>query len=101
MRIGPPCAILLLAAPPCHAQQPRYAPVGLFIGAIEEGARIFTPIRLLPFDHPEAQGHQFPNALALHRSEFDLLVALGSTSPEPSSCAGRGRSGRVRGRVAQ
>jgi len=77
MRIGPPCAILVLTAALCHAQEPRYAPVGLFIGAIEEGARIFTPIRLLPFEHPEAQGHQFPNALALHRSEFELLVALG------------------------
>lgn len=77
MRIGPPCAILVLTAALCHAQEPRYAPVGLFIGAIEEGARIFTPVRLLPFDHLEAQGHEFPNALALHQSEFELLVDLG------------------------
>lgn len=26
----------------------------LFFGQIEEGARVFTPARLLPFDHPEA-----------------------------------------------
>lgn len=77
MRIGPPCAILVLTAALCHAQEPRYVPVGLFIGAIEEGARIFTPIRLLPFEHPEAQGHQFPNALVLHRSELEVLVQLG------------------------
>ncbi len=52
-------------------------PVGIFIGKIEEGARIFTPVRLLPFDHPESMGHEFPNALQLHQSEFDLLVWLG------------------------
>ena len=51
--------------------------VGVFIGSIEEGARIFTPIRLLPFDHPESLGHEFPNALQLHQSEFDLIVWLG------------------------
>jgi hypothetical protein len=50
---------------------------GLFIGAIEEGARIFTPSRLLPFDHPEALGHQFPTALQLHGGEDQLLVLLG------------------------
>jgi hypothetical protein len=59
------------------APQPRIAPVGLFIGSIEEGARIFTPVRLLPFEHPDAEGHEFPNALQLHRSEYDALVWLG------------------------
>ena len=28
------------------AQEPKHLPVGLFIGSIEEGARIFTPVRL-------------------------------------------------------
>jgi hypothetical protein len=55
----------------------QIAPVGLFIASIEEGARIFTPARLLPFDHPEAEGHEFPNALKLHRSEYEALVWLG------------------------
>jgi hypothetical protein len=49
----------------------------LFIGAIEEGARIFTPARLLPFGHPEALGHEFPTVLQFHRDEDRLLVSLG------------------------
>jgi hypothetical protein len=52
-------------------------PIGIFLGRIEEGARIFTPVRLLPFDHPESQGHQFPNALQLYGTEFHLLLWLG------------------------
>lgn len=54
-----------------------YAPVGVFLGRIEEGARIFTPVRLLPFGHPEAEGHQFPNALQLFGSEYEAIVWLG------------------------
>jgi hypothetical protein len=53
------------------------APVGLFIGAIEEGARIFTPVRLLPFEHSESLGHDFPTVLQLHGPEFALLLWLG------------------------
>ena len=58
-------------------KQRHIVPVGLFIGAIEEGARIFTPIRLLPFEHPDSQAHEFPNALQLHQSEYEALVWLG------------------------
>lgn len=54
-----------------------YAPVGLFFGAVEEGARIFTPVRLLPPGHPEAMGHDFPTVLQLHGSEFPMLLWLG------------------------
>jgi hypothetical protein len=50
---------------------------GLFIGSIEEGARIFTPVRLLPFDHPDAFNHEFPNALRNHTAEVEALVGLG------------------------
>ena len=50
---------------------------GLFLASIEEGARAFTPIRLLPFDHPDAFNHEFPNALVNHTSEVEALVALG------------------------
>jgi hypothetical protein len=52
-------------------------PVGIFLGRIEEGARIFTPVRLFPFEHPESQGHQFPNALQLFGTEFEDIVWLG------------------------
>lgn len=62
---------------PAGAPAP-YAPVGLFFGAIEGGERIFTPTRLLPFDHPEAGGHQFPTVTQLHGTEFPLLVWLGA-----------------------
>lgn len=72
--------VALLASPSgpgvASGQEPS-VPVGLFIGSIEEGARIFTPVRLLAFEHPDALGHEFPNALVLHRSEADLLVDLG------------------------
>lgn len=71
--------LLSLLAGTTHASRPQQpsVPVGLFIASIEEGARIFTPVRLLPFEHPDAYGHEFPNALVLHRSELDLLVDLG------------------------
>jgi hypothetical protein len=55
----------------------EYATVGLFFGSIEEGARIFTPTRLLPLNHPEAGGHQFPTVLQFHGGEDRLLVILG------------------------
>jgi hypothetical protein len=55
---------------------PRFLTTGIFIGSIEEGARIFTPARLLPLDHPEALGHQFPTVLQLHRDEDRLLILL-------------------------
>jgi hypothetical protein len=55
-----------------------YLPIGLFFGQIEEGARIFTPARLLPFDHPDALGHEFPTLQRLHGSEFAALVWLGA-----------------------
>lgn len=54
-----------------------YVTVGLFIASIEEGARIFTPVRLLPLGHPEALGHDFPTVLQFHGGEDALLVALG------------------------
>lgn len=64
---------LMAQAPPARP----YLPIGIFIGRIEEGARIFTPARLLPFDHPEALGHQFPTLLQLHTTEFPALLWLG------------------------
>ena len=80
MRFQALAAMLLIAAPAARAQstgEPAYLTTGIFIGAIEEGARIFTPVRLLPFAHPEALGHQFPTVQQLHHGEDGLLVLLG------------------------
>ena len=80
MRIRTVVGILLCVVATAHGQSsaaPRYLTTGLFLGAVEEGARIFTPARLLPFDHPEALRHEFPTVLQLHRDEDGLLVLLG------------------------
>ena len=69
--------MFLALAAPAGAQNP-YVPVGLFIGQIEEGARIFTPARLLPLDHPEALGHDYPTVQQLRSTEFEALVWLGT-----------------------
>jgi hypothetical protein len=78
-------SIAALTAAPLRAQGvpapnggATYLTIGLFIGAIEEGARIFTPVRLLPRAHPEAMGHDFPTVLQFHRGEVPLLTLLGS-----------------------
>jgi len=60
-----------------HVISKPFVTCGIFIGKIEEGARVFTPTRLLPFDHPEALRHQFPTALELHQSEYEILVFIG------------------------
>ena len=76
-------AVILFGAATAHGQSataPHYVTTGLFIGAIEEGARIFTPARLLPFDHPEALRHEFPTVLQFHRDEDRLLVLLGQAA---------------------
>lgn len=69
LRLVQAAVLLLLETGSLAAQDTpapsRFVPVGLFIGSIEEGARIFTPARLLPFEHPEAGG------------EYPLLVLLG------------------------
>lgn len=65
---------------PGRAQSPEtkpFLPVGLFFGQIEEGARIFTPVRFLPFEHPEALGHDFPTVLQSYGSEYEALLWLG------------------------
>lgn len=54
-----------------------FLPIGVFIAPIEEGGRIFTPVRFFPLEHPESAGHQFPNALQLRGTELDALVLLG------------------------
>ena len=74
-------SLLALSSSSGWSQPPArkpYLPIGLFFGQIEEGARILTPVRLLPFDHPEALGHQFPTLLQLHGAEFQALLWLGA-----------------------
>ena len=61
-------------------QAARYLTTGLFIAPIEEGARIFTPVRLLPFEHPEAFNHQFPTVEQLHGGEDAVLQQLGQAA---------------------
>lgn len=55
----------------------RYLPFGIFLGGIEEGARIFTPTRLLPPEHPEALGHDYPTTLVHDTAEYETLLLLG------------------------
>lgn len=71
---------LLLPGPAVAQAPPPHLTVGLFIASIEEGGRIFTPVRFLPFEHPEALGHQFPTVLQLHAGELELLLHLGRAS---------------------
>lgn len=55
-----------------------YAPSGLFIASIEEGARIFTPVRMFPLsDSVHSEGHQFPTAQRLYGGEDRVLEILG------------------------
>jgi hypothetical protein len=78
------CLATLHASASLRAQRPAsaaastsFVTVGLFIASIEEGARIFTPVRLLPFEHAEALNHQFPTVLRFHGGEDRLLITLG------------------------
>lgn len=81
MKVGALCLVAVLTcATSARAQSSdstTYITTGIFIGAIEEGARIFTPARLLPLTHAEAAGHQFPTVLQFHGGEDRLLVLLG------------------------
>lgn len=61
-------------------QPSPYLTTGLFIGAIEEGARIFTPVRLVPFGHPEGLNHQFPTVQQLHGGEDQVLLTIGQAA---------------------
>jgi len=80
--------LALLGAPSIAAAQRgdagagtgRFLTVGLFIASIEEGARVFTPVRLLPFDHPEAYGHEFPTVEQFHGGEERILITLGRSA---------------------
>lgn len=68
----------LLAQAVSGSQAPQYLTAGIFLGRIELGERIFGPVRLLPFDHPESLGHEYPNQGALHTAEVEVLDYLGT-----------------------
>lgn len=75
----------LLLGTVAHASPPAsedgtlpFVTVGLFMGQIEEAARIFTPVRMLPVSHAESGGHSFPTVQRFHRSEAQLLENLRS-----------------------
>lgn len=71
-------SILIMSHGGGLSTQPKpYLTFGIFIGNIEEGARIFTPARLLPLEHPEALGHDFPTVLKFHQKEYEMLLFLG------------------------
>lgn len=76
LHLGTPVAAWARQDSTANATVPHLT-VGLFFASIEEGARIFTPVRLLPFEHPEALGHEFPTVLQFHGGEDALLVTLG------------------------
>ncbi len=73
-------AAMLVCSLPGQQKAKPFLPFGIFLASVEEGARIFTPVRLLPFDHPESMGHQFPNALQLFGTEFQTIIWLGQQS---------------------
>jgi len=77
-------ALVLLALSGVTAQtpspQPLYVTTGIFIASIEEGARIFTPARLLPFGHPEALTHEFPTVQKFHGGEDQVLLIIGQAA---------------------
>ncbi|NIM52212.1 MAG: hypothetical protein GTN78_20925 [Gemmatimonadales bacterium] len=61
-----------------YAQQEKpHLLVGIYLASPEEGARVFSAVRMLPMDHPEARGHEYPTAAQFHRSEVDLFIRMG------------------------
>lgn len=78
IRISLICLCITMAFVSAHGEVPPYAPIGIFIGAIEEGARIFTPARMFPVaDTANSEGHQFPTAQRLYGGEDKVLEYLG------------------------
>lgn len=63
-----------------HHNPQNVVPFGIVLNSVENGARIYCPIRLLPLSHPESQGHDFPNPPRWHTSEADALIVLGHRS---------------------
>lgn len=57
--------------------QENYLATGIYLGNIEEGARIISFVRLLPKEHPQAQGHDYPTLFQFHKSEFETHLLLG------------------------
>lgn len=50
---------------------------GISLASVEEGARILGVVRLMPFEHPDAHGHEFPNPSRFSTDEVETLIHLG------------------------
>jgi len=55
-----------------------FIPIGFTLGDLTLGERVITFHRLLPFDHPETQGHQFPTATVFTKKEVEIFMHLGN-----------------------
>jgi len=70
---------ILKGSPTLPSKVGPYIPVGIYLGNIEEGARIITFVRLFPLGHPLADGHEFPTANVLHIGEVEIFLEMGKT----------------------
>jgi len=59
-------------------QEHELIPIGFTLGDLTLGERIITFHRLLPFDHPETNGHQFPTATVYTQNEVEIFMQLGN-----------------------
>lgn len=75
--LAPSCAAQQSGRDAAQSDESPSLVFGLFLASVEEGGRMMTPSRLLPFEHPEALGHEFPNPGQMHASEVEALVAMG------------------------
>ncbi len=62
------------------APKGSFIPVGLFLGSPEEGARMLSAVRLLPRDHRDSRGEQFPLVSTFSKDEVDALLLLGDAA---------------------
>ena len=67
----------VIAAGQALSSAQGYVTSGIFIASIEEGGRIFTPVRLLPFGHAEALNHEFPTVQQFHGGEDQIVIVMG------------------------
>lgn len=58
-------------------QEHDYIPIGFSLGDLTLGERVITFHRLLPFDHPETRGHEFPTATVYTKNEVDIFIYIG------------------------
>ena len=62
-----------------YHQSNSFIPVGIYLGDIEEGARIISFVRLFPKGHSKAEGHDFPTAKVFYIGEVEILLEMGKS----------------------